>query len=90
MLTAEVSAMNLLHSQHDPAFGRFVGTLALAVISVLCILLGSCISDATAAGDARVLDAKIMLPAQLRQVPQPTGDQTPITPLETAGTSPMN
>lgn len=82
--------MNLLHSKHDPAFGRFVGTLALAVISVLCILLGNCISDTTAAGDARVLDAKITLPAQLRQVPRLTSDQTSITPLETVGMSPMN
>ena len=73
--------MNLLHSQHDPAFGRFVGTLALAVISVLCILIGNCSSDATVAGDARIVDAKITLPTQLRQMPQPTGDQTSITPL---------
>jgi len=82
--------MNLQHPQRNAAFDGFVGTLAVAMVSVLFITLGGCTSHATAAAGVPVLHAKATLPAQPRQVPQSAGDETPITPMETVGASPMN
>ena len=82
--------MNLQHARRHAAFDGFVATLAVAVISVLCITLGACTSHATAGASVTVLHARASLPAQPRQVPQAVGDETPITPMETVGASPMN
>ena len=82
--------MNLQHPTRNAAFNGFAGTLAVAMISVLCIALGGCTSHATAAAGVPVLHAKATLPTQARQVPELAGDVTPITPMETVGASPMN
>ena len=82
--------MTLQHTQFHSAFYGFVATLAVAMSAGLCITLGGCTSHATTAAGVPVLHAKATLPAQSRQVPQSAGDETPITPMETVGASPMN
>ena len=82
--------MNLQHSQRNATFDGIVGTLAMAVISVLCITFGGCTSHATTALGPPVLHARATLPAQPRQVPQSAGDETPITPMETVGAARMD
>jgi len=82
--------MKLPNTQRYPALEGFVGTLAVAMIAVLCITLGGCTSHASTAAFAPVLHAKATLPAKSRQAPPEGGDETPITPMETVGASPMN
>ena len=82
--------MNLQATQFNLAFNGFVGTLAVAVISVMCITLGGCTSHATAAADVPVLHARVMPAAPARQSLGSDADETPITPMETVGASPSN
>ena len=82
--------MNLQSTQFDLAFSGFVGTIAVAVISVMCITLGGCTSHGTAAADAPVLHAKAAAAAPSRQGMRSAGDETLIIPMETVGASPMN
>lgn len=82
--------MNLQATHFNLAFNGFVGTLAVAVISVMCIMLGGCTSHATAAADVPVLHTKAVAAAPARQSLGSDGDETPITPMETVGASPTN
>jgi len=89
-LAAVEKAMNLQATHFNLAFNGFVGTLAVAVISVMCITLGGCTSHATAAAEVPVLNAKAVPAAPARQSLVSAGDDTPITPMETVGASPSN
>jgi hypothetical protein len=90
-LAAEEKAMNLKATQRNLAFNGFVGTLAVAVISVICITLGGCTSHATAAADdVPILSAKAVPAAPSRREPPPVEYEGSITPMETVGASPMN
>jgi hypothetical protein len=87
---AEERAMNQLPSKQNSAFNGFVGTLAVTVASLLCIALGGCTSHATGIAVAPELHGNATPPAQQRQLPQQTGDETQITPMETVGALLMN
>ena len=82
--------MTLQHTQFHSAFYGFVATLAVAMSAGLCITLGGCTSHATAAAEVPVLHAKAVPAAPARQSLLSTGEETPITPMETVGASPMN
>jgi len=82
--------MNLQDTQFNLAFDGFAGTVAVAVISMMCITLGGCTSHATAAADVPVLHAKAVPAAPARQGLRSEGDETPITPMETVGASTTN
>jgi hypothetical protein len=89
-LAAEEKAMNLRNTKRDMAFNGFAGTLAVAVISMMCTTVGGCTSHATAAADVPVLHAKVAPSAPAHQSLGSVEDETPITPMETVGASASN